>query len=464
VKKGACRETAPRLQVVAIGLKMQQIVKESDSMKSKFGKAILWGLALALANCVAVSANAATVFVGTCVSPSFSTIQAAVTAVPAGSTVNVCPGTYPEQVTINKRLTLQGIASGTMNQAVVTAPAGGIVQNTVSLATAYPIAAQIYVHDSARVAISNLTVDGSGNNGLTTCGVPNLIGIYYQDATGTIQNVVTRNQTSVPTNGCAQGTGMGIFVQSGISLVTGGAGTSTVTVRNSSVHDFQKNGITGNEVGTTLTVSSNEVRGQGPTNGAAENGVQLGFGATGRVNGNTVIDEIWAPDTSSDSGDAAVGILIFDVADASVVNNHVGNTQFGIAVAGDTTGEADDATITGNTLDGTLIFDGINVCGSSGGTISGNVVSGSTQSGIHLDGTCTGVTSGGTNATANTINEACAGILDGTTGNTISANTFFNTTNTVLDGDVCPAVGENVSRPLIASAAKVRPRPHPARP
>jgi parallel beta-helix repeat protein len=434
-------------------------------MKNKFGKAIILLLALAFANCLAVSANAATVFVGTCVSPSFATIQAAVNAVPAGSTVNVCPGTYPEQVSINKRLTLQGIASGTLNQAVVTAPAGGIVANTFSLATAYPIAAQIYVHDTARaVAISNLTVDGSGNNGLTACGVPNLVGIYYQDATGSIRNVVTRNQTSVPPNGCAQGTGMGIFVQSGISLMTQAAGTSTVTVQNSSVHDFQKNGITGNEVGTALTVSSNEVRGLGPTNGASENGVQLGFGATGRVNGNTIIDEIWAPDTSADSGDAATGILIFDVAGASVVNNHVGNTQFGIAVAGDTNGEADDATITGNTLDGTLIFDGINVCGSSGGTISGNVVSGSTQSGIHLDGTCSGVTSGGTNATGNTINEACAGILDGTTGNTISANTFFNTTNTVLDGDVCPVVGENVSRPLIASVAKVKARPHPARP
>ena len=331
----------------------------------------------------------------------------------------------------------------------MTAPAGGIVANTVSLATAYPIAAQIYVHDTARaVTISNLTVDGSGNNGFTACGAPNLVGIYYQDATGTIQNVVTRNQTSVPPNGCAQGTGMGIFVQSGISLVTGGAGTSTVTVQNSSVHDFQKNGITGNEVGTKLTVSSNEVRGQGPTNGASENGIQLGFGATGKVGGNTVIDEIWAPDTSSDSGDAAVGILIFDVADASVANNHVGNAQFGIAVSGDTTGEADDATITGNTLDGTLIFDGIDVCGSSGGTITGNVISGSTQSGIHLDGTCTGVTSGGTTVTGNTINEACAGILDGTTGNTTSPNTFFNTTNTVLDGDICPAPGENVSRPL----------------
>ncbi len=309
----------------------------------------------------------------------------------------------------------------------MTAPAGGIVANTVSLATAYPIAAQIYVHDATGVTIANLTVDGSGNNGLTTCGVPNcrhlLPGCYRN-------NKQCRHAKSDlgASQWMRQGTGMGIFVQSGISLVTGGAGTSTVTVLNSSVHDFQKNGITGNEVGTQLTVTSNEVRGQGPTNGAAENGIQLGFGATGKVNANTVIDEIWAPDTASDSGDAAVGILIFDVAGASVLTNHVGNTQFGIAVAGDTTGAADNATITNNTLDGTLIFDGINVCGSSGGTITGNVVSGSTQSGIHLDGTCTGVTSGGTTVTGNTINEACAGILDGTAGNTTSPDTFFNTT------------------------------------
>ncbi len=257
---------------------------------------------------------------------------------------------------------------------------------------------------------------------------------------------------------------MGIFVQSGISLVTGKAGTSTVTVLNSSVHDFQKNGITGNEVGTQLTVTSDEVRGQGPTNGASENGIQLGFGATGKVNANTVIDEIWAPDTSSDSGDAAVGILIFDVAGASVLTNHVGNTQFGIAVAGDTTGAADNATITNTPFDGTLIFDGINICGSSGGSITGNVVSGSTQSGIHLDGSCTGVTSGGATVTGNTINEACAGILDGNAGDTTSPNTFFNTTHTVLDGDVCPAAAPDESQLVIASSAKVTPRPHPARP
>jgi hypothetical protein len=42
----------------------------------------------------------------------FTTISAAVIGVPAGSKIQVCPGTYPEQVTISQPLTLEGISSG----------------------------------------------------------------------------------------------------------------------------------------------------------------------------------------------------------------------------------------------------------------------------------------------------------------------------------------------------------------
>jgi len=86
-----------------------------------------------------------TVKVGTCRSGivTFSTIQSAVNASPAGATVLVCPGAYPEQVVINKALTLRGVQSGTLGAAVIVAPPGGIVQNTTSLATGNPIAAQI---------------------------------------------------------------------------------------------------------------------------------------------------------------------------------------------------------------------------------------------------------------------------------------------------------------------------------
>jgi hypothetical protein len=72
----------------------------------------------------------------------------------------------------------------------------------------------------------------------------------------------------------------------------------------------------------------------------------------------------------------------------------------------------------------------------------------STESGIHLDSTC-GSTGKNNTVTFNTVNDACAGILQGGTPNTLGggtllgliplpgANTFFNDTNTVLAGDVC---------------------------
>jgi len=51
--------------------------------------------------------------VGTCVSGTqFPTVQAAIDAASNASRVKVCPGTYPEQVTINKSLTLNGLSLG----------------------------------------------------------------------------------------------------------------------------------------------------------------------------------------------------------------------------------------------------------------------------------------------------------------------------------------------------------------
>ena len=51
-------------------------------------------------------------------------------------------------------------------------PAGGVVANTISLATGgKPPAAQIWVHDTPGVTISNLTVDGS-DNGIAGCRAP----------------------------------------------------------------------------------------------------------------------------------------------------------------------------------------------------------------------------------------------------------------------------------------------------
>jgi Periplasmic copper-binding protein (NosD) len=396
---------------------------------------------------VTQTASASSVIVGNC-NPGgvhFQTIQAAINAVGPGFIIKICPGTYPEQLSINQQVTLQGIASGNQDGVVITSPSSGLVQNTISLATGNAIAAHVWIDGASGVNMTNLIVDSSGNN-INSCA-PDLIGILYQNSSGTLNHVVTRNQwvgaseSDTNFNGCQ--TGLGIFVQSG----TGG--TSVLTVTNSSVHDYQKNGITGNETGTTLNVNSSQVVGQGPTNGAAENGIQIGFGARGIVSGNSVIDDIWAPDTSSDPGDAAAGILLFDAASGAVTvkSNNVGNTQFGIALVTDKTGLDDGETVASNKVFATRIFDAIDVC-SNNNTIQTNAVSNSSESAIHLDASC-GTTGNGNSVTGNTITDANVGLLKdtGVSGNTVTPNTYFTSIKTDPPGNVRTRLPYKPARP-----------------
>ena len=379
-----------------------------------------------------------TVVVGHCKSGlvSFSTIGDAVTAVPSGSTIYVCPGTYQEQVEITgKKLALIGVQASGADNPVIVPPAGGLVQNAPSLTGANPIAAQIWVHDvdatvTGLVNISNLTLDAAGNN--ISCG-PSPVGIVYQNASGTIAHVVTRNQMTAPgTTGCQSG--FGILVQSGPGTSGSTPLIANVTVSGSTVHDFQKNGIAGQGDGTTLTAAGNTVLGLGPTTGAAQNGIEIAFGhATGKITGNSVADFNFSPGTVG-----ASGILLFDATGVTVSGNTVANSQYGIAIAESGATNGDTNTVTSNKVFGTHLFDGIDVC-SDHNTVKTNTVNSSDESGIHIDDSCGGPNTGNT-ITGNIINEACAGILTGTSlpgANLISSNTFFNVGNTVLGGDVC---------------------------
>src|SRR5258708_26236864 len=188
------------------------------------------------------STLASTVVVGTCKPglTSFSTIQAAVSAAPNGSTIDVCPGTYPEQVTINaKSLTIIGVLSGTSDAAVLIPPSGGLTVNANDFGCK-AVAAQLFVENATAVTISHITVDGKGN-ALTGCGT-NPIGIFYQNSSGKIVDDMARNQILDSSDqGCQ--VGLGIDVESD-------SGAPAVTIANSSVHSYQKNGITAGGPGT----------------------------------------------------------------------------------------------------------------------------------------------------------------------------------------------------------------------
>ncbi len=341
-----------------------------------------------------------------CPGASYSTIQAAVDAAPPGTRIRICAGVYREQVAIHKPLSLKG-----ENGAVVMPT--GMVANTTSLFDGLPVAAVIVVADGARVDIEDLAVDGSGN-AVAACA-PVLVGVMYRNASGRLDEVVVRNLRLGPgLEGCQSG--LGVLVQSGAG------GSSTVEVTDASVHDYQKNGISGNEAGTDIAVRRSVVTGIGPTSGAAQNGIQIGPGARGVVEDCSVANHVWTGCVSTDVCDfVATDILLSGAADARVARNSAGRSQTGVYV------QASGVSVIANDVFDTTVFDGIIVYG-DGNQVSRNTVTHSDDAGIFLLGN-------GNLVSGNRIREAPVGIwkYTGSSGNVLEGNRFTNTPTPVLD-------------------------------
>jgi hypothetical protein len=132
----------------------------------------------------------------------YSTIQEAVTGVAPGSIVDVCPGSYPELVTIQQPITLPGVQSGSNASAVTTAPSNGLLSPTIPVAISF--AAQLAVSSGGGPAnISGLTVDGTGITASTSG--PRVAGILYNSSPGTLNRVVVQNLAGANPNSTTVG-------------------------------------------------------------------------------------------------------------------------------------------------------------------------------------------------------------------------------------------------------------------
>ncbi|OFW00425.1 MAG: hypothetical protein A3I61_04795 [Acidobacteria bacterium RIFCSPLOWO2_02_FULL_68_18] len=333
----------------------------------------------------------------------FSAIGAAIAAAANGDTIVVCPGTgpYDEQVVVNKALTIRGFAQ---TEAII-GPAA-VVANTTSLYSGAPIAALVVVTDTS-ATLTNLVVDGSDAGlGGSGCGaVPNLVGVFYRNASGTLSDSTVRNIRLAPgLEGCQAG--IGVFAQSG------GGGQSNLVVDGVSVRGFQKNGIVGNETGTTITVKNSVVQGDPPNNVAVQNGVQIGFGATGTITENRILELIYSPCThpyepggGCDTG-ASFGVIVFDAGDGlQISSNTIGNTQVGVYIGGGIIGPGTHGTeVVSNLVAATHVFHGIVIVG-GGNTVNKNIITSSDGVGVFLSGDANLVIS-------NRIQEAMIGVWD----------------------------------------------------
>ncbi len=308
----------------------------------------------------------------------------ALNAAPSGAKIRVCPGIYKEQVAISKFLTING------DNGAIVMPSS-MLTNRTSLASGNPISGVILVQNATDVTLSGLIVDGA-NNGVTTCGT-DLIGIYYRNASGTVQKNTVRNMKLGPgLEGCQSG--LGIYVQSRL-------GKSKVTIDTNSVHDFQKNGI------------------------------QIAFGATGTVDSNIAANHVWSPCVSLNvCTDIATDILVYSSDGIEITRNIAGRSQSGVFV------QANNSNVHDNNVFDTLVFDGIGFQGDNN-KASNNTITKSDESGVFVDGKNNKVT-------GNTIQDAPIGVLKTTAsaGTVIQGNTYINVLIPVVDP---PAAGGKAS-------------------
>jgi nitrous oxidase accessory protein NosD len=341
-----------------------------------------------------------------CPNARFTHIQDAINAASPGDRIHICKGTYVEQVAIRKPLDIDADNGAVLMPSAMQA-------NTTSLFDSALIATALLVAGTTDVSISGLTVDGA-NNGISACA-PDLIGISFQNASGELTRIAVRNfKLAASLNGCQSGTG--IFVQSG------DGGVSKVEIDRCTVHEFQKNGITADENGTFAVIRRNVVTGIGPTTGAAQNGVQIGFGAQGSILENVVTNSVWAPCTAiAACTNVATDILVTQSDGVEVSGNTAGISQVNIFVDGN------HAAIDRNETFATTVFDGIRAQGDQSLVRQNRVLNGA-ESGIFLSGNNNVVTD-------NVITEAVIGILKetGSSGNIIAGNRFFNTPVPVQD-------------------------------
>ena len=202
------------------------------------------------------ASSGSTFAVGSCMPnlPTYGTISDAVSKVPSGSTIDICPGTYNETVNITQSLNLQGIVS---------ANTGVVVISSSSALT--PLTVQ---HTSGPVNISDVQVQSAGAN----------FGIIFLDASGTLSHVSAGGFFNNIFVAVDDGSSQTVSIKSS-TLNGGGNGVSTDVASGALALTVQGNFFSLNSAGvflssgTTATVSSNFIDASGGGNyGVLSNG------------------------------------------------------------------------------------------------------------------------------------------------------------------------------------------------
>ncbi len=256
-----------------------------------------------------------------CPGAAYTTIQAAVddaALMPGKDKIEVCTGTYAEDVAV-----------GAGNDLDIKGDGVGLTTVTGAAASGAPI---FLITGGSKVKIEKLTVDGLSAR---TGGVA--YGIRYEDSDGEVKKAEVLNIRNA--SGSTQGIGVAFLAM---------AGTSKGKVEKTRVANYTRVGIFANGTGADVKVKDNTISGPVLPRVHAPNGIQISRGAKGKVEKNEV-DNNPSPNPP---GGAGSGILLFCADKTDIKGNTITDADLGIGIADNQDAKIEKNDITDSVFDG----------------------------------------------------------------------------------------------------------------
>ena len=243
-----------------------------------------------------------------CNNPGYPKIQDAVNAAGPGDRINVCRGTYPEQVLIPATKNGIRLISVDRWRAVIKAP-------PIMLPGPAGTFSIVRVAGAQNVTLLAFTITGPGPGPCMSLHY----GVRVDNAGSA--NILGNHITHIrdePMSNCENG--IAILVGRNSELETGSA-----QIIGNVIDNYQRIGPTVSGNGSTAYIAHNRVFGVGPTAINVQAGIQMSDGGAGTIRHNFVAQNIYSPHTSS-----AHGILMYQSGKASIEHNTVPSNDVGV--------------------------------------------------------------------------------------------------------------------------------------
>ena len=272
---------------------------------------------------------------GSCSTPDYNTIQAAVTAASPGDTIVVCPGTYSEQVTIDKGVTIRSETGAYQTGGVVLTGPGPIFD--------------LYDAASPSAGVTGVTIEGLSFENVTGTGYNGVITVPGNGAGDvTIENNLFENVTE---SAVGYHGNMGLASPLGTGWTISDNVIDGVTEANNGIGQYAI--WTGNL--TDSTISNNTI------SNVTRGGILVDGGQYDQVSGNTV--------------------TCFPVYGINVSTDYLSNPVVDVSVTGNTSIGAGSCTYTGVTANPAGILVG-NATAVTDVTVAYNDLAGNARAGL----------------------------------------------------------------------------------